>query len=139
MSTSLQRVTLILLDLTQNNVFVCFRLRYAVFSIMFLRKGFPLFSYLNFAFNPQKESKNMFWFVGNEIESSELYVRKSSNLVFPRKARYFKLHNTENMFWLVGTKLAPKRFCLFQARLRCFQQYVSEDRLFLSSLPKLRF
>ena len=139
MSTSLQRVTLILLDLTQNNVFVCFRLRYAVFSIMFLRKSFPLFSYLNFAFNPQKESKNMFWFVGNEIESSELYVRKSSNLVFPRKAGYFKLHNTENMFWLVGTKLAPKRFCLFQARLRCFRQYVSEDRLFLSSLPKLRF
>ena len=81
----------------------------------------------------------MFWFVGNEIKSSELYVRKSSNLVFPRKARYFKLHNTENMFWLVGTKLAPKRFCLFPARLRCFQQYVSEDRLFLSSLPKLRF
>ena len=30
--------------------------------------------------------------------------RKSSDLVFPRKVRSFKLHNTENMFWLVGTK-----------------------------------
>ena len=37
--------------------------------------------------------------------------------------------------WFYSTK----RFCLFPARLRCFQQYVSEDRLFLSSLPKLRF
>ena len=43
LSVSLQRVTLILLDLTQNNVFVCFRLRYAVFSIMFLRTGFSFF------------------------------------------------------------------------------------------------
>ena len=47
----------------------------------------------------------MFWFVGNEIESFELYVSKSRNLVFHRKVRYFKLHNTENMFWLVGTKI----------------------------------
>ena len=37
--------------------------------------------------------------------------------------------------WFYSTK----RFYLFPARLRCFQQYVSEDRLFLSSLPKLRF
>ena len=37
--------------------------------------------------------------------------------------------------WFYSTK----RFRLFPARLRCFQQYVSEKRLFLSSLPKLRF
>ena len=110
LSASLQRVTLILLDLTQNNVFVCFRLRYAVFSIMFLRTGFSFFSLLNFAFDPQKQSVNMFWFVGNEIESFELYVRKSRNLVFPWKVRYFKLHNTANMFWLVGTKLGSLSF-----------------------------
>ena len=47
----------------------------------------------------------MFWFVGKEIGSFELYVRKSSDLVFPRKVRCFKLHNTENMFLLVGTKI----------------------------------
>ena len=52
----------------------------------------------------------MFWFVGNEIESFELYVRKSRNLVFPWKVRYFKLHNTANMFWLVGTKLGSLSF-----------------------------
>ena len=34
---------------------------------------------------------------------------------------------------------SAKRFGLFPASLRCFQQYVSENRLFLSSLPKLRF
>ena len=44
----------------------------------------------------------MFWFVGNEIGSLEVYVGKSSDLVFPRKVRCFELHNTENMFWLVG-------------------------------------
>ena len=52
----------------------------------------------------------MFWFVANEIESFELYVRESSDLVFPRKVRSFKLHNTENMFWLVGTKLGSLSF-----------------------------
>ena len=52
----------------------------------------------------------MFWFVANEIESLELYVRESSDLVFPRKVGCFKLHNTENMFWLVGTKLGSLSF-----------------------------
>ena len=52
----------------------------------------------------------MFWFVANEIESFELYVRESSDLVFPRIVRSFKLHNTENMFWLVGTKLGSLSF-----------------------------
>ena len=37
--------------------------------------------------------------------------------------------------WFYSTK----RFRLFPARLRCFQQYIPENRLFLSSLPKLRF
>ena len=37
--------------------------------------------------------------------------------------------------WFYSTK----RFCLFTARLRCFQEYVSQNRLFLSSLPKLGF
>ena len=37
--------------------------------------------------------------------------------------------------WFYSTK----RFRLFPARLRCFEQYVSEKRLFLSFLPKLRF
>ena len=50
-------------------------------------------------------TENMFWFVGNEIGSFELYVRKSSDLGFRQKTRCLKLHNTENMFWLVGTKI----------------------------------
>ena len=52
----------------------------------------------------------MFWFVANEIESFKLLRQKSSDLVFPRKVRSFKLHNTENMFWLVGTKLGSLSF-----------------------------
>ena len=47
----------------------------------------------------------MFRFLGNEIGSFELYRRKSSDLVFPRKVRCFKLHTTKNMFWLIGTKI----------------------------------
>ena len=49
-------------------------------------------------FWPSKRIRTHVWFVGNEFESFELYVRKSSNLVFPRKVRYFKLHNTEICF-----------------------------------------
>ena len=47
----------------------------------------------------------MFWFVGNEIGSFELYVRKSSDLVFRQNTRCLKLHTAENMFWSVGTKI----------------------------------
>ena len=61
LSASLQRVTLILLDFTQNNVFVCCLLRYAVFKNMFLRTGF--------SFSPTKTAlltfyltKTIFWF-----------------------------------------------------------------------------
>ena len=71
---------------------------------MFLRAGFSFFSNSNFAFDLY-HTENMFWFVGNEIGSFELYVRKSSDLVFRRKTRYFKLHNAKNMFWLVGNKI----------------------------------
>ena len=69
----------------------------------------------------------MFWFVGNEIGSLEVYVGKSSDLVFPRKVRCFELHNTENMFWLVGTKIGffelyiakKQRFCFLFAKTGC--------------------
>ena len=71
---------------------------------MFLRAGFSFFSNSNFAFDLY-HTENMCWFVGNEIGSFELYVRKSSDLVFRQKTRCLKLHNTENMFWLVGTKI----------------------------------
>ena len=47
----------------------------------------------------------MFWSVGKEIGSFELYVTKSSDLVFPWKTRCFNLHNTENIFWLVGNEI----------------------------------
>ena len=43
MFSSLQRVTLIFTWNSQNNVFVCFRLSYAVFSIMFLTTAFSFF------------------------------------------------------------------------------------------------
>ena len=43
MFPSLQRVTLIFTWNSQNNVFVCFRLSYAVFSIMFLTTAFSFF------------------------------------------------------------------------------------------------
>ena len=59
---------------------------------MFLRAGFSFFSKSNFAFDLY-HTENMFWFVGNEIGSFELYVRKSSDFVFRQKTRCFKLHN----------------------------------------------
>ena len=66
----------------------------------------------------------MFWFVGNEIESFELYVRKSSDLVFRQKTRCLKLHNTENMFWLVGTKIG------------FFELYIAKSSVFAFCLLK---
>ena len=69
-------------------------------------------------------TENMFWFVGNEIESFELYVRKSSDLVFRQKTRCLKLHNTENMFWLVGTKIG------------FFELYIAKSSVFAFCLLK---
>ena len=66
----------------------------------------------------------MFWFVGKEIGSFELYIKKSSDLVFPRKLRCFKLYNTENMFWLVGTKIG------------FFELYIAKSSVFVFCLLK---
>ena len=66
----------------------------------------------------------MFWFVGNEIGSFEVYVRKSSDLVFRQKTRCLKLHNTENMFWLVGTKIG------------FFELYIAKSSVFAFCLLK---
>ena len=66
----------------------------------------------------------MFWFVGNEIGSLELSVRRSSDLVFRQKTRCLKLHNTENMFWLVGTKI------------EFFELYIAKSSVFAFCLLK---
>ena len=97
----------------------------------------------------------MFWFVGKEIGSFELYIKKSSDLVFPWKLRCFKLYNTENMFWLVGTKIgffelyiantSDFAFCLlkhvaltqrFAVKMCCCQRYCTGKRFF-SSLQRV--
>ena len=52
----------------------------------------------------------MFWFIGNELGSFELYVRKSSDLVFSRKVRCFKFHNTKNIFGYLAPKLGSLSF-----------------------------
>ena len=98
---------------------------------MFLRAGFSLFSELNFAFDPLYHTKNMFWFVGNEIGSFELYVRKTSDLVFRQKTRCLKLHNTENMFWLVGTKIGFFELYIAKSSVFafCFLKHVALTQL----------
>ena len=73
------------------------------FSIMFLRTGFSFFSQLNCAFDPYFILRKTC--VGSEIESFELYVTESSDLVSRWKTRCFKLHSTENMFWLIGNEI----------------------------------
>ena len=85
----------------------------------------------------------MFWFVGKEIGSFELYIQKSSDLVFPRKLRCFKLYNTENMFWLVGTKIgffelyianaSDFAFCLLK-HVALTQRFVCRKNVLLSAL-----
>ena len=85
----------------------------------------------------------MFWFVGKEIGSFELYIKKSSDLVFPRKLRCFKLYNTENMFWLVGTKIgffelyiantSDFAFCLLK-HVALTQRFVCRKNVLLSAL-----
>ena len=71
---------------------------------MFLRAGFSFFSNSNFAFDLY-HTEDMCWFVGNEIGSFKLYVRKSSHLVFRWKTRCFEFYSTENIFWLVGNEI----------------------------------
>ena len=73
------------------------------FSIMFLRTGFSFFSQLNCAFDPYFILRKTC--VGSEIESFELYVTESSDLVSRWKTRCFKLHSTENMFKLIGNEI----------------------------------
>ena len=73
------------------------------FSIMFLRTGFSFFSQLNCAFDPYFILRKTC--VGSEIESFELYVTESSDLVSRWKTHCFKLHSTENMFWLIGNEI----------------------------------
>ena len=71
--------------------------------------------------------KKCFGLLATKIGCFEPYVTKNS--VFP-------LHRVTLIFtWLYS----KQRFRLFPAWLRCFQHFVSENRLFLSFVPKLRF
>ena len=99
----------------------------------------------------------MFWSVGKEIGSFELYVTKSSDLVFPWKTRCFNLHNTENIFWLVGNEIGffecyiakKKRFSFLFAKKRCthtknmfmsvFRKYSSSLQIWFSSKRRFFF
>ena len=96
----------------------------------------------------------MFWFVGNEIGSFELYVRKSSDLVFPRKVRCFKLHNTKKFFGYLAPKLgslsfisqktAILLFCLLKhvaltQRKKVSFQFAASHPAFLLTLLKTTF
>ena len=80
-------------------------------SIMFLRTGFCFFSQLNCAFDPYFILRKTC--VGSEIESFELYVTESSDLVSRWKTRCFKLHSTENMFWLIGNEIGFHELYMF--------------------------
>ena len=76
-------------------------------------------------------AENMFWFSCSYIGSFELYVTKSSYLVFRWKTRCFGLHSTENIFWLFSNQIEllwafyrkKQRLCFFLAKTRCTQLY----------------
>ena len=70
---------------------------------MFLRAGFSFFSKSNFAFDLY-HTENMCWFVGNEIGSFELCVRKSSDF---RLAKNIKPAKTVDL-----TAKNAKSFCI---------------------------
>ena len=95
--------------------------------ILLLRTTFPSSFVSKLHFWRSILPKKCFGLLATKIGCFEPYVTKNS--VFP-------LHRVTLIFtWLYS----KQRFRLFPAWLRCFQHFVSENRLFLSFVPKLHF
>ena len=73
-------------------------------TICFWEQAFPFFA-TKTALLTFYLTQTIFWFGCNYIRSCELYVTKSSDLVFCEKTRCFKFHRIENMFWLVDNEI----------------------------------
>ena len=67
------------LILLKRKVFVCFGLSYVVFSIMLLRRGFSLTSYVNCAFHPLQ---TCFGVLAMKSDVSSILLQTNSDLVF---------------------------------------------------------
>ena len=154
-------------DFTQNNVFTCVWLSYAVPESYFWEQPFPLLSWEDYTLDALYYRKNVFGLLATKLGCFEPYVTKHSifsllclkyvafSFIAGRKCfGLFAVTVGSSQRYCNGKRFSPslqrvtliftwfystKRFRLFPARLRCFQQYVYENRLFLSSLPKLRF
>ena len=153
-------------DFTQNNVFNCVWLSYAVPESYFWEQPFPLLSWENHierSILPEK----CFGLLDTKLGCFEPYVTKNSifSLLCLKYVAFsfiagrtccglFAVTVGSSQRYFNGKRFSPslqrvtltftwfystKRFRHFPARLRCFQQYVPDNRVFLSSLPKLRF
>ena len=108
----------------------------------------------------------MFWLVGNEIGLLwNLDHKKQRFSFFVAKLRCTELYSTKHIFWFVCHKIvffsvllsgkrffpvcseslsftwfySKLRFRVFSAKIRCFQHYVSDNRLLLVFVRKLCF
>ena len=140
----------------QKIVFVCFRLSYVVFSIMFLRTGFSLCSYVNCAFDPLSYRKDVLacwqWdrmfrgfcykktaisFFVSEYPFLSLIVAKIGFLYVGNKIAllWVLYHKKKSVFAFsllkhVGLSFIAQKTCfgLFAVILGCFQCYCTKKR-----------
>ena len=103
-SSSLQRVFLGFTWFSQN-VFVCFRLSYAVFSIMFLTTGFSLSSYVNCTFDLLSYRKHVLVCWQWNWKLRVIRYKKIAIWFFVAKYPFFSLLVPKTCFALLATKL----------------------------------
>ena len=116
MFPSLQRVTLIFTWNSQNNVFVCFRLSYAVFSIMFLTTAFSFFR--------TRTVLLTLYLTDNML----CFMQGSLNFISRRHCKYVNfymskiiIHHLDGLF---GPKRGPAPSCLVSSDGRALHRYL---------------
>ena len=119
----------------QNNVLICFLLSYAIFSIMFLRTGSSLSSYVNCTFDPLSYLKHVLACCYEIGSFGHFVTKKNSDFVFRCLIPFFGPHSSENTFLFAGNKTAllwalyyeKKCFCFFVAKTRCTRLYSTNN------------
>ena len=93
------------LGFTQNNVFVSFRLCYAVFNNMFLGTGFSFLCYQNCSFDLLSYPNHLLVWLQLNQKLRALCHKKQRFSFFARKHAVLSFIQTENMFWLVDNEI----------------------------------
>ena len=105
-SSSFKRVMLVLSHFAQKNVVVCPRLSYDVFSIMLLRTGFSLSSYVNCAFDPLSYRKHVLLCWQWNLMCGAFCYKKTAILFIASEYPFLSLLVATIRFLHLGNKIA---------------------------------